>query len=104
MPSLVPAYLKEVCDIVGPLIPGVGVRPSPLAWFEFIGQLDQLIKVSDSEAADALTPLTPFPVLYFERAGHGGPSPSVRAQWRLALETLGSRCEDAGSSALRASG
>lgn len=102
MPSLVPVNLKEACDILGPLIPGVGVKPSPFAWFEFIGQLNQLITLSDGEAADALTPLTPFPVLYFERAGHGGPSQSVQAQWKSELEKVGSRCEEAGSSAIQA--
>jgi hypothetical protein len=101
MPSLVPANLKEACDILGPLIPGGRVKPSPFVWFDFIGQLNQLIKLSDGEAAEALTPLTPFPVLYFERAGHGGPSQSVQAQWRSELKAVSSRCEEAGSSAFQ---
>jgi hypothetical protein len=103
VPSLVPADLREVCDILGPLIPGVGVTPTPLAWFDFIGQLDQLIRVADAEAAGVLSPLTPFPVLFFERAGHGGPTPSVEARWELALATTSGRCQEAGTAVVAGS-
>lgn len=101
-PSLVPANMKEACDIVGPLIPGVAVTPGAVAWFDFMRQLDQLIRLSDDETAGVLAPLKPIAVVYFERAGHGGPSPSVQARWRSELETVSSRCREAGSSAVQA--
>lgn len=101
-PSLVPVNLREACDIIGPLVPRLETKPKAFAWFDFLTQLDQLVRLSDEEAAGVLAPLRPGAVLHFQYAGHGGPSSSAQARWKRELKTASSRCQGAGSSAVEA--